>query len=180
MSVSVITPSLPTRAGMLAECMASVAAQTHKPIEHLVAIDHGKRGPSVVRNGLLAAAAGEWVATLDDDDLFQPHHLERLSRETGDIIYGWCEVTGKPWNPNRHFNADELRQGNYIPATALIRTSLLRDLGGWHRDPRGGYEDWDLWLRALEAGAAFTCVPEITWTYRFHGGNRTERGRSAQ
>jgi len=27
-------------------------------------------------------------------------------------------------------------------------------------------EDHDLWVRALDAGARFRCIPEVTWTYR--------------
>ena len=179
--ISVITPSLPSRSAFLAECIASVTAQTHKPREHLVAIDHARLGPSAMRNALLAGVTGEWVAVLDDDDLLLPNHLELLSKAEGDVIYTYCEVKGKDWNPNRDFDADELRQRSYIPATALIRTSLLRDLNGW-REPSecpSGFEDWDLYLRALDVGATFTCIPEVTWRYRFHGGNRTDRGANA-
>lgn len=130
-----------------------------------------------MRNALLAAAAGEWIAVLDDDDLLLPNHLEVLSAAQGDVIYTWCQVAGRgDWNPNRNFFADHLRQNNYIPVTALIRASLLRDLQGWRstEESYSGLEDWDLYLRALDAGATFTCIPEITWVYRFHGGNRTE------
>jgi hypothetical protein len=27
---------------------------------------------------------------------------------------------------------------------------------------------WDLWVRALDAGARFKCVPAVTWTYRMN------------
>jgi glycosyltransferase involved in cell wall biosynthesis len=182
-NISVITPSLPTRPDMLAKCIASVKAQTLKPIEHLIGIDYARVGPSEMRNRLLASAVGDWVAVLDDDDLLLPIHLQKLNDVAGDIIYGYCEVTGRSeWNPNRGFNADDLKQGNYIPVTALIRTSLLRDLEGWRSKEASysGLEDWDLYRRALDLGATFTCVPEITWIYRFHGGNRTDRGTKAQ
>jgi hypothetical protein len=58
-----------------------------------------------------------------------------------------------------------------------MRTSVVRDLGGWSDD---GLEDWDLYRRALEAGASFVCIPEVTWRYRFHDGNRTFQGTSAK
>jgi glycosyltransferase involved in cell wall biosynthesis len=179
--ISVITPSLPTRADKLAECMDSVKAQTLPALEHLVAVDHDKRGPSAIRNELLAQAKGTWIAVLDDDDLLYPNHLEVLSTAKGDVRYTHCDVGGKDWNPNRDFDADELRQRSYIPATCLIRTSLLRKIGGWREQSKcpSGFEDWDLYLRALDAGATFTCIPEVTWRYRFHGGNRTDRGANA-
>lgn len=178
--VSVITPTLPTRTKMLGECIASVEAQTRPAFEHLIAVDIARRGPSATRNTLLAAATGDWIAALDDDDLLLPHYLERLVGDA-DIIYGFCEVTGKSMAVNMEFDAQRLRDRSYIPVTSLIRTDLLRDLGGW-REPSecpSGFEDWDLYRRALDSGARFLCVPEVLWTYRFHGGNRTDRGGSA-
>lgn len=173
--ISVITASLPARGAMLAECMASVAAQTHRPLEHLVGVDHAGVGPAALRTRLLAAAGGEWVAIVDDDDLLYPQHLERLlaASAAADIVYPFCEVDGRDWSPNRAFDADALRAGNYIPITALIRTGLARSLG-WREQAAHGWEDWDFWLRALDVGARFVCLPEVTWRYRFHGGNRSQ------
>lgn len=181
MTVSVLTASLPSRAGMLAECMASVAAQTFAPIEHLIGIDHARNGPAIVRSRLLDAASGKWIAVLDDDDVLLPAHLAALISASGlaDIVYSFCEVEGRSWSPNREFDPDVLRRSNYIPITALIRADLARDLDGWRIDAAHGWEDWDFWLRALDAGARFVCVPQITWRYRFHGGNRTDRGAAA-
>jgi hypothetical protein len=84
------------------------------------------------------------------------------------------------WVPNQEFDEDRLRSRNYIPATALVRRSLWQHVGGWLE---GGWglgnglrdaelaEDWDFWLRALDARARFLCIPEVTWTYRYHGTN---------
>lgn len=179
--ISVITASLPSRSAMLAECVASVASQTLAPAEHLVLVDHARRGPAEVRWQLVLAAASEWIAVLDDDDVLYPRHLELLAAETprADIVYSYCEVEGRDWTPNHHFDADLLRARNYIPITALIRRDLIVELGGWNDGAANGWEDWDLWLRALDAGATFASVPEITWRYRFHGGNRTNVGRNA-
>lgn len=180
--ISVITASLPSRAAMLAECVASIAAQTRPPIEHLVGVDHARRGSAATRNILLSASSGTRVAVLDDDDVAYPHHLERLAMSSADIVYSYCEVEGRSgWSPNEPFDAEALLTRNYIPATTLIRADLLRELGGWRAsaDSAHGWEDWDLWLRALAAGASFACVPETTWRYRFHGGNKTMRGEGA-
>ncbi len=171
--ISVITASLPERPAMLAEAMASVAAQTLAPVEHLVGVDHARRGPAAVRNALLYAASGDRIAVLDDDDVLYPDHLARLAGSDADIVYSWCEVEGRGWSPNSPFDAARLRLENYIPATSLISHRLLDAIGGWHeRDVCvHGWEDWDLYRRALDAGATFACVPLVTWRYRFHGGN---------
>lgn len=177
--ISVVTASIPSRTAMLAECVASVSAQTLPPLEHLIGIDHARWGSAAMRNTLLAGARGEWIAVLDDDDLLWGEHLAKLRAVSdADIVYSFCEVVGKEWNPNSPFDENRLRSGNYIPATSLIRTELLRSLNGWRDSAncQDGLEDWDLWLRALDAGARFVCLPEITWTYRFHGGNKSVRG----
>ena len=183
--IAVITPSLPTRAAMLAECTAAVSAQTQQPVAHLIGIDHARAGTSAIRNILVSAASrayfAAYVALVDDDDLIHPNHLATLAAPAehgADIVYSYCDVHGRDWNPNAPFDAERLRHENYIPTTVLIRGSLLERLSGWMSSAAvpHGWEDWDLWKRALDLGATFACVPEITWTYRFHLGNKTIRG----
>jgi glycosyltransferase involved in cell wall biosynthesis len=168
--VTVITPTVPGREGLLEECEASVAAQT-VPADHLVAVDDAREGPAAVRNRLAALAEADWLLPLDDDDLLDPDALEVLLAQTGgaDIIYPWCRVEGSDWVPNRWFDTADLVEAhegerlNYIPVTALIRRSLWAELGGMRSVE---FEDYDLWTRAVEAGARFRCVPEVLWTYR--------------
>jgi glycosyltransferase involved in cell wall biosynthesis len=191
MEITVLTSSLPERHEMLAEAMTSISAQTLAPVAHLIGVDHARTGHVPVLNRLVSAAASDWVARLDDDDLLDPNHLEVLAESAGkgDVIYSWCRIQGRAgitgerlpipdlqqlhWDPNQHFDADLMRERNFIPATGpLIRRSLVEQLGGWRDDRPGGmWEDGDFWVRALDAGAHFHCVPQITWTYRFHGGN---------
>jgi hypothetical protein len=178
-TVALITPSIPERAALLAECLASVAAQTRLPDEHLVGIDHHRIGVPHMLNRLAERTRCAWLAVVADDDLLDPQHLEVLLGAAGgaDVVYPFCRVSGRDgWSPNRPFDADALRTSNYIPATALIRRSLWEDLGGW--SAAAVHEDHELWLRALDAGATFRCVPEVTWTYRFHGANLSTTGRS--
>lgn len=182
--ITVITASLPTRIGMLGECIASVTAQTLQPISHLVGIDHGRDGSSAMRNRLLSAVQTEWVAVLDDDDVALPDHLRLLLGATSDadVVYSLPTVEGRDgWQPVGPFDAERLRRESYIPATALVRTSMAQGIGGWRhsREVKNGWEDWDLWLRLLDAGGRFAYVPEVTWRYRFHGGNKTNRGEEA-
>ena len=179
--ITVLTASLPTRTAMLAECVASVAAQTYAAATHLVAVDIARAGSSAMRNRLLAAVDTDWTAILDDDDVLLPHHLGvlRVAADEADIAYSLPAIEGRNgWQPVGPFDPDRLRRESYIPATALVRTSLLRELGGWRAVSvaPNGWEDWDLWLRALDAGARFTFVPDVTWRYRFHGGNKTTHG----
>lgn len=190
-SVAVLTPSLPGREALLAEAIGSVVDQTLRPDTHLIAIDHQRLGIGEQLNRLVRATDAEWLARLDDDDLFDPGHLATLVGSAGsaDVVYSFCRVEPRPgpdgtpsppevlgvwWTPNQPFDAGALRRSNYIPATTLIRRSLWERIGGWSRTappPEGAGEDWDFWLRALDAGARFVCVPEVTWSYRYHGAN---------
>lgn len=181
MRISVITPALPTRMGQLQDALVSVEAQTRPPIEHLIGLDYQRRGTGPVKTDLALAAQGDWVATLEDDDFLHPEHLDTLAAHTdgADIVYSWCAVRGRPgWSPNREFDPIALRAGNFIPSTALIRRGLIVGLWGWRSGAAcaHGWEDWDFWLRALDFGARFRCVPQVTWTYCFGAGNKTFHG----
>jgi glycosyltransferase involved in cell wall biosynthesis len=175
--IIVVTPSLPERDAFRAEAIASVKAQTLRPVDHLVMIDEERRGPAATLNAMLphiVESGADWVAQLADDDVMYPNHLRVLAdaSEDADVVYTFCDVEGRGgWNPNTHFDADLLRVMNYIPATTLIRTSLCVELDGWRENSAYGFEDWDFWLRALDTGARFVCVPIRTWCYRFHGSN---------
>jgi glycosyltransferase involved in cell wall biosynthesis len=179
--ITVITPALPTRMHLLGECLRSVAAQEYQPYEHLVALDYAREGPCVIRNRLAAAARGEWLAFLDDDDLLLSNHLRELlehSAAEADVVYSFCRVEGRiempGWIPNSTFDADRLRADNFIPVTCAVRKSSFERADGFRKED--GQEDWGLWLRLLNSGARFKCVPIVTWIYRFHGGNRTYQG----
>ena len=179
--IAVITASLPSRTGMLAECIASVAAQSLKPSLHLIGIDSLRAGTSAMRNALLGAVTMPWVAVLDDDDVALPDHLRLLAKASvsADVVYSPPIVEGREgWTPGEAFSADRLQRESYIPSTALIRADALRAVGGWRdsADCANGWEDWDLYRRLLDAGARFAHVPEPTWRYRFHDGNKTTRG----
>jgi glycosyltransferase involved in cell wall biosynthesis len=182
--ISAITASIPSRPGKLAEAMESVRRQTLQPDEHLVAVDHARRGTARVLTQLALAARNEWVATLDDDDLWYADHLATLAANSADadIVYSWCHVEGRPGFEDylhREFDAAALCEANYIPNVALIRRELVADLGGWRYGVANDFEDYDFWLRALAAGARFVCVPEVTWRYRLHEGSKTVMGERA-
>lgn len=185
--VTVLIPTMPGREEMLGEALASVYAQTVAPAAVLVRWSRPERiGPvhiAAQRNRLLAAVDTPWVATLDDDDLWRPDHLETvlpvLDFDVTDVVHTWTDpegtvprvdVTG--WPQPKLIAA--LRAGNFIPSAALIRTETIRAAGGWSESGFDGrryatwatWEDWDCWIRLAEAGARFVTVPKVTWEYR--------------
>lgn len=171
--IVVCTPSIPDRHDLLREACISVAAQElGPPAFHLIAVDHERRGPAEARNRLARACTEGWLTFLDDDDLWDPHHLRTLwavaQRGDADVVYSLARIEGRPgWDPQQEtFDPDRLREVNYIPLGGLIRAELFHQVGGFPTDDRL-YEDHGMWLRLLDAGARFECIPERTWTYRF-------------
>ncbi len=176
-SVSVLTASIPSRADLLAECEASVAEQTVPVLEHLVMVDHDRRGESFVTNRLCERAKGDWVITLNDDDLLHPRYVERVlaASDGADLVWTDYEVTGSDWYCDPRHEPAELRTGNFIPTTVLVKRDWL--LAFPLDESLSHCEDWDFYRRIMEAGAVFKFVDEKLWTYRF-GVDETHKNKS--
>lgn len=179
--VTVVTPSLPSRAGLLAEACASVAGQDALPAAHLIGVDHAGRGPAEIRSELVAAAHTKWVAFLDDDDLLDPCHLALLHRvgeqADADVVIPYCRFDGDPLPArycNQAYDRQALRERGIFPITVLVKTATVRRCGLFRPEDR--YEDWALWNRVADWGGFFLVVPEVTWTYRTAGADRRTNG----
>lgn len=189
MDVSVCIPTIPPRAHLLRRAVGSVYRQTMQPTVVHIALDTERLGAPANRTRALAMATTEWVAFLDDDDEFEPQHLQRClqhAADTGaDVVYPWFTVVGGTdplgWE-GRPFDAAALRRGpNYIPITVLVRRELAMATGGFvdSRDkarigsttPWATCEDWAFWLALLDLGATFSHLPERTWKWHHHGSN---------
>lgn len=142
----------------------------------------GPPGVSGARNTGLGAASGDWIAFLDDDDLWAPGKLAAqiaAAEETGAIwVYGGhvnvdtslCIRDGAPPPPPEEVVAS-LRRYNAVPAGAsnvAVRRDVMDTVGGF--DPAlSTSEDWDLWLRLAAAGRP-VCVPRPLVALRLHSG----------
>lgn len=167
--VTFITATIPGREHLLAEAVASVKAQTVPAADHLIAIDYQLKGGWRPRNLLASAVETKWMHVLDDDDLLNPEHLEKILEvaQGADVVYSHCDVLGDAHFDlyNRPFDPGLLRRLSIVSHNALIRTELVLELGGWKNER--GY-DWHFWNRALDTGARFVCLPERTWKYRLN------------
>jgi glycosyltransferase involved in cell wall biosynthesis len=195
--ITVVTATGGRRPNMLAEAVASVRAQTLAPLEHIV-VDDGSysvtpmegvtvlqidaSGPGPARNAAIDRARGDFIALLDDDDVWHPHHLATVAtamEATGaDVVYADCIVENRRDGYGfdvMDFDGDRLMERNFIclPAT-LVRASSLRSVGGFPAEPRG--QDWSLWKQMHAAGMRFHHVRVVTVTYRFHADNITYGG----
>jgi glycosyltransferase involved in cell wall biosynthesis len=181
--ITVVVPTIPPRAELLARALASVQAQTYPPAEIIVLHDLEREGAAATRNRALDLVATEYVAFLDDDDVLYPDHLRRLARlarlSGADVVYPYFDADTDEINTcGLPFDPVLLRRANFIPVTVLARTAVLRAAGGFqaHPDVNGDpCEDWGLWLALLDAGARFSHLPARTW--RWNNGGGSTRGR---
>lgn len=164
--LTLITPSMPDRSHLLAEMLASVAAQTVLPAAHFIIIDERRQVPKLAE--LLSKVDTEYVCQVDDDDIVYPNHVETLSANLGaDVVWTWCDVTGRQWNPNQGYQPGVLQSRNYIPSNYAGRVAKFREVGGYLPHDPGDFEDWNLLRRIESTGGSFYNVPIVTWNYRF-------------
>jgi glycosyltransferase involved in cell wall biosynthesis len=148
--------------------------------EHLVQhLDN--RGLSETRNTALSLVETPYIFILDADNLVYPRALQVL-RESLDnsgyaMSYSLIErfgmqrriVNNSVWLPAK------FSRHPYIDAMALIRTDVLREVGGYRTMPdKFGWEDYDLWCSFVDRGLKGCHVPQILCRYRVHDRSMTE------
>jgi glycosyltransferase involved in cell wall biosynthesis len=202
--VSVVVPTH-NRPHELALAVRSVLGQTLRDLE-VVVVDDGSRTPvdlnaagladgrvvllrhetpqgvAQARNAAIAAARGEWVAFLDDDDLWAPDKLERqlaaAARAEASFVYSDAVmvrgdgqvlttlIAPPPDDLTRRLFASNVIGG---PSTVVVRREVLEQAGGFERR-LAVVADWDMWLR-LSAVAVPAAVHEVTAAVLAHPGN---------
>jgi glycosyltransferase involved in cell wall biosynthesis len=205
--VTAIIPAF-NRAELIARALASVNDQTIPPREVVVVDDAStdetaavarrfgarllrhqtNRGAAAARNTGIAAADQPWLALLDSDDEWLPHHLETLweLRDAHVVVSGTAIQPGS----NRLYGpafrrAAVLRSpaaliwpDNVIPASgALVRTDVVRAVGGFDTTLRYA-EDFDLWLRVLERGTGLASS-RVVYRWHAHGGQKSSDAGAA-
>jgi glycosyltransferase involved in cell wall biosynthesis len=143
-------------------------------------------GVAATRNHGIREARTEWIALLDDDDLWAPSKLSvqlAAARETNaDFVY--CAAAHVDADlrvilieaaPDPDSLAALMLSYNAMPAgssNVIVRRSLLVELGGF--DVRFFHlADWDLWLR-LSQGATGAACDEVLVGYVKHADNMVE------
>ncbi len=161
----------------------------------VVVMHQENRGLSAARNAGAAEArkrgvawAGTYLTFLDADDFINETFVSKLhaaivnaSRPAGDngstpgpgeVSHAYCQerLIGladmtwavPDWDPML------MMVTNLHPVTTLVRRECFEAVGGFDDSMRGGYEDWDLWLKFVERGWRGVRVREPLFTWRRH------------
>lgn len=197
-SVIVRTMGRPT----LAKALGSVALQTYPHLD-IVLVDAAgdglpgtqwadgpvpvtlvsqgrKLNRALAANAGMAAATGEYLIFLDDDDWFYPDHIAKLvlavrQSTTVKAVHTAVECVDAKSEPVGEifqfpYASGELRYGNFMPIHSVLFHRSLVQAGGAAFDERFDlYEDWDFWLQ-VESRTPFEFVPGVSAAYRIHAG----------
>jgi glycosyltransferase involved in cell wall biosynthesis len=127
------------------------------------------------RNGGIDQVTTEWVCHLDADDELEPGYFGAMASGVSDVrapsvryarrarVRDAASVP-KVAGHAHDCSAECLIDGNWLVVGSLVRTDMVRRVGGWRDFPWS--EDWDLWLRCHLAGATFEAIPDAV--YRAH------------
>jgi glycosyltransferase involved in cell wall biosynthesis len=212
-SISVIIPTR-DRPDSLRQAVVSVCAGSLLPAEVLVVDDSAVggaeaalrsvmgstaipirvlrgegRGPGAARNAGLAAAAGDLVAFLDDDDLWFPQKLAWqvgwfsrradlgiLGTEAARLRYGAAPAAGPGRRPRRVrwvSRAQQVRANRLTTSSVLARRGCLVEAGGFDESLLLA-QDWELWLRVSRRWRV-AVLPARLVAHRLHRGQRSAR-----
>jgi glycosyltransferase involved in cell wall biosynthesis len=163
-----------------AKMLATIDDRRLRRVHHEVA-----SGVATARNKGIAEARGEWIAFLDDDDLWAPDKLASQLHEARELGRRWAYtgsvaissatlevITGfPPRSPEEAAKWLPWRNTVLGGASSVIaRRDLLEEAGGFDTGLRH-MADWDLWIRLAKYGGIPAVVPRPLLGYVQHPGN---------
>jgi hypothetical protein len=200
---SVVIPAH-NRATTVARAVTSALAQTTPAAEVLVVDDgsddnttnaareagarvlqhEGTRGAGAARNTGVSAATQPWIAFLDSDDEWLPHHLSAVWSLRADHVLvagsglarmnnGMQRHLGPPESNGRMLGSplDVATTSIIVTSAVLARRDAIEEAGGFSEEvePKPQVEDFDLWLRLLERGTGYVS-PQVSVVYHEQAG----------
>jgi glycosyltransferase involved in cell wall biosynthesis len=151
-------------------------------------VSQANAGVEVARNRGMAEATGEYFIPIDADNIAAPNMVERFVagirrrpdlaalscyflafEETPDIARGNFSFAYRPTGGSHVMGSIENVYGD---TTSVYRTATLHTVGGYETDRDTGFEDWELFIKLVNAGCRVDVLPEYLFYYRRRGGSR--------
>ncbi len=201
MSAPLVSVIVPVHNGerFLAEALDSILAQEYEPLEVIV-VDDGStdrsaaiaqardvryyvqpnRGPGAARNTGVAAAQGELLAFLDQDDVYLPGKLALQAAtlaERSEIGFVFTRIEvfledgiERPvWLPSDWLIDPPIGFG---PSTLMMRRETFAAVGEFDAQ-YSSFSDGEWFMRARRAGVENVVLDDVTVRYRIHGSNQS-------
>jgi hypothetical protein len=152
-------------------------------------ISRSNRGLVRTLNEALDLSQGQWVARMDADDICTPDRFQKqldwLAQSNADACGSWMQIFGgNPQRVIRHPVSDEGIKTGLLFGCPLAHPSMMMRgdrLRALRYDPEWEKaEDYDLWIRAAQAGWKLGNVPEVLLYYRTHGQQQSHQSNNKQ
>ena len=201
--VSVVIPAY-NGGDLLRAAVGSVLAQDYAAPTEIVVVDDGSAEPiepsladvadrvrvvrqanagtAAARNRGVREALGEYVAFLDQDDLWDAHKLSRqvplFRDDTIALVHAGVRFVDAAGTVTSVLEADPgldthalLADSRLAVQTVIARRAVFDTLGGFD-ESLSGVDDWDMWIRIADR-FRIAAVPEVLATVRVHPGNQS-------
>jgi glycosyltransferase involved in cell wall biosynthesis len=145
-------------------------------------LEQENAGIGATRNRGLAEARGKYFLPVDADNVARPEMVERFVRgmehnptvaaltcyflafhDDADLVAGRFAYAYKPVGGPRILGA---LQNVYGDGNAIFRTDVLRAVGGFETDRDTSFEDWEVFVKLVNAGQRVDVVPDFLFSYR--------------
>lgn len=204
-SVSVIIPVYNGELYLRA-ALESVFAQEHKPHEVIVVDDgstdktaevvsdfkdvryvhQSNQGVAVARNTALEIAGGEFIAFLDQDDLWAPNKLSAQVRYFLDHPEIQYSITHQQYflepgtTPPVWFRKELLSHSHpaFVPSALVVRRAVFDQIGRFETQYSHA-SDSDWFFRASQAQLPMAVIPEVLLHRRIHPSNESSKVKIA-
>lgn len=161
--------------------------KTDIPVRYLP--NEKNSGAQISRNKGILASRGDYVAFLDDDDLWNENKLEKQIYLFSDIEVGLVYCKGwlleidngykKPYNMSEAFlntlSFEDLSYGDYIGTTSqvIVRKDVFAVCGLFDTD-QPARQDYEMWIRISQS---YKCkgVEEFLFTHIIHSGEQISK-----
>lgn len=148
-------------------------------------IHRKNKGLPFARNRGIQAARGEYILSLDADDMLHPNFIEKAfkmlesSPQIGFVYSGYRAFGAQNFDWEAPpFHSGRLLIQNFVCISSLFRKKAWRDAGGYNERMTEGYEDWDFWISLVECGWIGGAVPEPLFNYRVYHSAATDEDRA--